>query len=304
MKILDATTVLAQGLAFPEGPLDIGGGEVAFVEMAADRVAVLDRDSGGLRSVPCADGPNGLAVGRHPREVLVCLNGGLTFTKDADGRLTPGHAVDRHARGGIAYLHLDSGARELLIAPGPDSPVSGPNDAVIAPPGSPSAGGFFFTDLGRQLRTRVEPGGVFWCGLDGSGLTTVAYPRPGRPNGIGLSPDGKTLYVSESRSARVWAWDVLGPGALGHAWLVHEFPRPTRLDGLTVTARGNLVCTNLVVGQLTVLSPAGQILHVLTVEDPYPTNVIIEAGRGDYLLVTLGSTGRIVRLHVPELAPL
>ena len=32
------------------------------------------------------------------------------------------------------------------------------------------------------------------------------------PNGIGVSPDGKTLYVSETQTSRLYAWDILGPG--------------------------------------------------------------------------------------------
>ncbi len=35
---------------------------------------------------------------------------------------------------------------------------------------------------------------------------------PFAPNGIGLSPDGSVLYVAETDSGRLWAWDVITPG--------------------------------------------------------------------------------------------
>ena len=32
------------------------------------------------------------------------------------------------------------------------------------------------------------------------------------PNGVGLSPNEKTLYVAETESARLWAFDIVEPG--------------------------------------------------------------------------------------------
>ena len=35
-----------------------------------------------------------------------------------------------------------------------------------------------------------------------------------RPNGVGLSPDESTLYVAESMTGRLWAFDLTGPGII------------------------------------------------------------------------------------------
>lgn len=288
-----AIEVLADGLAFPEGPVVLPDGAVAVVEMAADLVTVLGAD-GSRRSTPCGPGPNGLAPAPGG-DLLVALNGGLGFTR-SDGRIVPGVASRQEARGGVALLHRATGRLTPVIPWGPDSEVSAPNDLVV-PVSGPSAGdGFWFTDLGRRFARHQEHGGIYWGGLDGT-VVAAAYPRFGRPNGIGLSPDGSTLYVTESQSAELWAWEVLAPGRLGEGRLVHAFPHPCRLDGLAVTASGSLVVATLVVGQLTALSPDGAVLEQLDVGDPFPTNVVVDPAHDGHLLVTLGSTGRLVRLH-------
>ncbi len=72
-----------------------------------------------------------------------------------------------------------------------------------------------------------------------------------KPNGIGLSPDGKTLYVAETESARLWAWDLKGPGELAKpttasptsphgSRLVYASPMYQRFDSLAVEANGNI----------------------------------------------------------------
>ncbi|GGK60161.1 SMP-30/gluconolactonase/LRE family protein [Ornithinimicrobium pekingense] len=285
---------LADGLAFPEGPVVLPDGSVAVVEMAADLVTFLEPD-GSRRSVPCGPGPNGLAL-TPEGELVVCLNGGLGFERH-EGRLHPGLAFGRDARGGVALLQPQTGQVTPLVPWGARSRVSAPNDVALPTAGPSADGGFWFTDLGRRFVDHQEHGGVYWCGPDGD-LGTAAYPRFGRPNGIGLSPDGRTLYVTESQSAQVWAWEVLGPGHLGQARLVHQLPHPCRLDGMAVTASGTLVVATLVVGQLTALSPHGEVVGQVDVDDPFPTNVVVDPAEEGGLLVTLGSTGRLVRLRL------
>lgn len=300
-----ALEVLADALAFPEGPVPLPDGSVAVVEMAADRVTVVAPD-GGRRHLACPGGPNGMALlpacagptggpaGADLPDVVVCLNGGLGFGRTEDGRLVPGLAHDPRARGGLVRLSLATDELTVLLPPGPDSPVSGPNDLVVGLPDTPSGGGLWFTDLGRRFASHQEHGGVWWYGRDGE-ARTAAYPRFGRPNGIALSSDGATLYVTESQSAEVWAWEVLGPGRLGAVRLVRRFPDPCRLDGLAVLPSGDLVVATLVVGQLTTLTPQGEVVATVDVGDPFVTNLALADPDGEDLLVTLGSTGRLVR---------
>lgn len=293
-----APETIAADLAFPEGPVVLPDGSLAVVQMAADVVTVI-RPDGRRLDLDCEGGPNGMALEPDGEHAVICLNGGLSFTREDSGHLMPGIAQDATARGGLVRMSLSTGDIEVLIERGAASPASGPNDVVWSPAESVAGEGVWFTDLGRRLADSLEPGAIFWRGATGE-VVRAAYPRQGRPNGIALSPDGATLYVTESLSAQVWAWSVLGPGALGEPRLVHQFDPPARLDGMAITAAGNLVVATLVVGALTTLDPASRVLDRLEVDDPMPTNVAFGGVERRDLYVTLGSTGRLVRLDWPE----
>src|SRR3546814_1246235 len=76
-------------------------------------------------------------------------------------------------------------------------------------------GGFWFTDFGRdrgRVRTR---GSVYYAKADGSAITEMIFPMEG-PNGIGLSPDGSTLYVAETYSAHLWRFRLSAPRSEEH----------------------------------------------------------------------------------------
>jgi len=84
------------------------------------------------------------------------------------------------------------------------------------------------------------------------------------PNGIGLSPDGKTLYVAETESARLWAWDLSGPGQLAKpaaaspssphgSRLVYGSSVYQRFDSLAVEAGGNICVATLDRGGVSVI---------------------------------------------------
>lgn len=55
--------------------------------------------------------------------------------------------------------------------------------------------------------------GVFYAKCDGSHLEEVIFPLE-NPNGIGLSPDGKRLYVAETYTCKLWGFDVASPGKI------------------------------------------------------------------------------------------
>src|SRR5207245_1092550 len=48
---------------------------------------------------------------------------------------------------------------------------------------------------------------------DRSTVREAAFPLLG-PNGVGLSPDGRRVYVAETHTGRLWAWNLAGPGEI------------------------------------------------------------------------------------------
>ena len=86
-------------------------------------------------------------------------------------------------------------------------PFLGPNDIVFD-----ADGGFWFTDFGKtRARARATAAG---CTTRASTAPTSRCVAPGLngPNGVGLSPGGDRVYVAESYTGRLLAWDVTGPG--------------------------------------------------------------------------------------------
>ena len=89
--------------------------------------------------------------------------------------------------------------------------LNGPNDLVFD-----DAGGFWFTDLGKTREHDNDRGAVYYAKADGSKIEQKVFPLE-RPNGCGLSPDEKTLYVVETPTARCWAFDLSAPGEIKDA---------------------------------------------------------------------------------------
>ena len=113
-----------------------------------------------------------------------------------------------YAGGRIERVDLETGAVESSIETAGEVPLKGPNDLVFD-----RHGGFYFSDLGKVRAREMDRGAVYYAKADGSVITEVAFPMV-TPNGVGLSPDGTTLYVAETEAARLWAFDIVEPGVV------------------------------------------------------------------------------------------
>src|SRR3546814_1683270 len=102
-----------------------------------------------------------------------------------------------------------------------------------------------------------------------------------QPNGIGLSPQEDVLYVAETVTGRLWAFDLDGPGEIRRqSWpspnggrLVASLPGYRLFDSLAVDAQGNIVVATLYDGGLVVISPDGAIIADIRLPDRFVTNV-------------------------------
>jgi gluconolactonase len=130
--------------------------------------------------------------------------------------------------------------------------LNSPNDAIVAADGT-----IYFTDppFGLPGGTPSALGfmGVFRIAPDG---TLTAERRGGtaeRPNGIGLAPDGKTVYVADSADGKVYRYAVGAGGALGERQpFVTTAGGP---DGLAIDTGGNVFVTTS--GGVEVFAPSG-----------------------------------------------
>ena len=124
------------------------------------------------------------------------------------------------------------------------------------------------------------------------------------PNGIGLSPDAKTLYVAETVTARVWAFEITGPGELA----LRPWPALTpgtmlfgsgtycMFDSLAVEADGN-VCVATIgppgMAGITVISPQGELIERVLMPDRSTTNICFGGVDLQTAFISLSRSGRL-----------
>lgn len=292
---------IARGLKFPEGPIALPGGDVLLVEIARGTLSRVSPDGRVEVVAHTGGGPNGAAMGPDGK-VYVCNNGGFEWIDMSGGRMRPAHQPHDYSGGRIERVDLATGRVEVLYTHGPNGPLRGPNDLVFD-----GLGGFWFTDLGKTRPRDLDYGGVYYARADGSSIVEAVHPMM-TPNGIGLSPDGATLYVAETRAGRVWAWDVEGPGRLRREpfpspWggrLLHQMSSYRLFDSLAVDAAGNVCVASLMEGGITVVAPQGGEAAFVPMPDVYTTNLCFGGPDLRTAYVTLSTTGRLVAIDWPR----
>ena len=291
--------VITTGLCFPEGQVPCTTLRRSGRDRATDgqprlpngRIEVIARTGGG---------PNGLAVGPDGA-FYVCNNGGFAFRYE-QGILRPVTQASDYTGGRIERVDPDTGATAILYDRCGDHKLRGPNDIVFD-----RHGGFYFTDLGKSRARDRDHGGLYYALADRSRITEVAYPLL-TPNGVGLSPDGNTAYVAETETARLWAFDLEGPGVARK----QPFPSPhggrlivglggfQRFDSLAVDAVGNICIATLVSGCISVIAADGRLLRQVCTGDPMTTNICFGGPGLRTAYVTLSGAGRLVAFDWPE----
>ncbi|MCW5892984.1 MAG: SMP-30/gluconolactonase/LRE family protein [bacterium] len=291
---------IASGLQFPEGPIAMADGSVLVVEIRRGTLSRVATDGTVHVVAECGGGPNGAAIGPDGA-VYVCNNGGFEW-HDIAGIVVPGNQPPDYIGGRIQRVEPATGRVTDLYVACDGRPLRGPNDIVFD-----DRGGFWFTDHGKGRERERDRTGLFYALPDGSSIREVVFPLEA-PNGVGLSPDGKTLYVAETFTGRVWQWEVVGPGELaaampfapGGAALLAGLPGFQLLDSLAVDGAGNVCVATLVNGGITVIAPDGTILEHVPTGDPLTTNVCFGGPDLRTAYVTCSGTGRLIALEWPR----
>lgn len=285
--------VLADGLDFPEGPIAMRDGSVLVTEIAGGRLTRVTAEGGREVVAELGGGPNGAALGPDG-SCYVCNNGGFSWRTD-DGFTRPTGAAQDYQGGSIQRVDLSSGKVDTLYTECDGVPLHGPNDIVFD-----DKGGFWFTDFGKTFEDRILRGAVYYATRDGRSIRRAAHPVL-TPNGVGLSPDGATLYVTETETSRLWSYPITGPGELAHEpWpspnggrLVHGLPGYQRFDSLAVEESGNICVATLVRGGISVISPTGELLEFHEAPEGYCTNICFGGRDRCTAFITLSGYGQL-----------
>lgn len=258
---------LAGDMKFIEGPLWMPAGHLLFSDVQGnviyrwnpgDKAASVFLDKSGADSCdpPGAFcGSNGLNLDKKGR-VLICM----------------------HGRGKIMALEAD-GKQTVVAEKFEGKRLNSPNDTAWK-----SDGSLYFTDppygfpkQDDDPAKQLKFNGVYRLNPDGK--LKLLYKEMTRPNGIGFSPDEKTLYVANSDPAKkLWMkFAVAADGSLKDPKVFHDVTAETAEglpDGLKLDKQGNLFATGP--GGVWVFSPEGKLLGKIM-----PTEVPANVGWGD-----------------------
>ena len=295
---MDEVRILASGLGFPEGPVAMPDGSVILTDIRNGRCPRVAPDGTVSVFSTTGGGPNGLAVGPDGA-LYLCNNGGSRYVEGKSMGQGP-HPDYKH--GSIQRLDRKTGEVKTLYIECDGHKLSAPNDLVFD-----KQGGFYFTDLGKRYARHRDHGGVYYALPDGSKIVCLSYPFLS-PNGCGLSPDGKILYVADTVSARLYAFDIEAPGVLAktsggwaHSGRVVGGAPPSHagFDSLAVLANGNIAVATLTTGKITEFSPQGAIVREVAVPDVFPTNICFGGADMKTAYITLSDTGRLGVMQWP-----
>lgn len=297
LDLRDVTT----GLEFPEGPVSCPDGSFLVVQIKSGLLSRVLPDGTVSTVADLGGGPNSVAIGPDGA-AYVCNNGGFHWSEMGDwllpmDLLTGANEPPDFTGGRIERVDLDTGESTVLYQECNGNPLRGPNDLVFD-----EAGNLWFTDFGKTGERVQDRGGLYFAAPDGTSIVEVAYGMLG-PNGVGLSPEGDRVYVAETYTGRLLAWD-LDPGGVPP-----DTTGPTHggrvvaasdghLDSLAVEDDGTVVVAALTNG-LFVVRPDGSHHHV-PLPDPMVTNVCFGGTDRRTAYITLSAEGRLVAADWPR----
>lgn len=299
---MTAIRVITDGLRFPEGPVAMADGSIILTEIAAGRITRVAPDGEKTVIATPGGGPNGLAIGPDAK-LYCCNNGGFNWI-ESDGFLAPHGIAADYSGGRIERIDISSGAVEVLYKSGDfGCTLRGPNDIVFD-----THGGFWFTDHGKVDYDRRchDIVGIFYARADGSHMEEVIFPSY-NPNGIGLSPDGLTLYAAETYTCRLTKFHVTAPGQVapdaGPGGPGIPLYRPAGykfFDSLGVEECGNIAVATIGECGISVISPDGELVDFIATDDIFTTNICWGGADRKTAYITLSGSGRLIAMDWPR----
>jgi sugar lactone lactonase YvrE len=238
--------VVVRGLRSADDPLWIPNVGLVFSESQANRIVRLGADDQVSTFVGDLHGPLGQTVDRQGR---------LISLQTQEGFRGPRVVWPRSAEAVIADTFEGT-------------PFGRPNDIV-----SDAKGGVYFTDLPMPpLPPGTMAPAVYYVPPGGKPIRVAE--RIGRPNGLMLSRDEKTLYVNDTAGINLYALDVQPDGRLANRRVLAAYtgrdrtvpagdPPRSNADGLTIDADGRLY--GLTEAGVEVVSATGDHLGVIPV---------------------------------------
>ena len=290
--------VIATDLEFPEGPVVMPDGSVVLVEIRGKRLTRVWPDGRKEVVAEIPGGPNGAALGPDGK-MYVCNNGGFSWIPTRNMTM-PGPQPDDYLGGSIQRVDLQSGKVETVVSKCGEHALRGPNDLVFD-----KHGGLWFSDLGKRRARDMDVGAFYYLKPGMKEIVEVVHGvLPA--NGIGLSPDENTVYIAETPTARLWAYEISEPGNVEAArrdlsrrarqadcgpWRLPDvrFSRPLK-------PIGNICVATLISGCISVIAPDGTLVEQVPTGDRVTTNIAFGGPELKTAYITLSGKGELVAM--------
>jgi len=238
-------TVIVQGLHYGEGPR-WHEGRLWFSDFHDHAVKSMD-DKGTVRTeFALDDQPSGLGWLPDGRMLVVAMRRRRVLRIDTDG----------------VKVHADLSTLATFHA----------NDMVVDDQGRAYVGNFGF-DLDQALHARGVEGVLAdhataqLARIDPDGSVHVAARDLHFPNGMVISPDGRTLIVAETLAMCLTAFDIDSDGSLSNrrVWASVGMRAP---DGICRDANGNVWIANAIAPECVLIGPGGNVLASVETDQP------------------------------------
>jgi len=249
---------LATGFRFTEGPAWVPEGQYLLFSDPNSNAIYRWTADGEVSVYRTKSGYAGIDIGAYRQP------GSNGLALDREGRVT----IDQHGNRRVIRVER-TGAVTVLADRYQGKRLNSPNDLVYR-----SDGALYFTDppfgLPRVFDDPAKELDVSGVYLLRDGVLSLVSTDLRGPNGIALSPDEKTLYVSNWDPARkvIMAYDVAANGSLSRGRVFFDITRSEPgedcWDGLKVDRAGNLYAAGP--SGIYILNPAGD--HLGTIRLP------------------------------------
>ena len=266
----DEITVVSNLLG-PEGPLFVDG-NLYYVGWISNTLSKWDGKKATVLNNTPGCGHNGLALTKKKTFLLACTNDpGAILELDMTGKQLRRWDADSNGK------KFDGGINDIVVTAngGAYATVFGP----YANPPTPTA------VIGKILY--LAPGSEKWVEV----ADNLNYA-----NGIGVSPDQKTLYVSETVGNCILKFTINGDGSLSNrsnfallSLLVRNKVNSWWLgpDSMKIDSKGNIYVAQWFGGKILKLSPEGKLLHVFEIAAGDGTTNVAFGEREKELYVTV-----------------
>ncbi len=277
-------------------PMRLAGRQTDWTRIRADAYPNLDSFLEG----PAIDREGNLHVVNIPfgQILTVSPQGEWKVTCEYDGEPN-GLAIHKDGRffvadskWGIMVIDPVNGKVEPLLTRNGSERFKGCNDLVFA-----RNGDLYFTDQGQSGLN--DPTGRVFC-LRANGKLDCLLDNVPSPNGIGLSPDEKTLFVAVTRGNCIWRVPLNPDGSINRAGLYIQLSGSLGgPDGIAVDAEGGLAVAHVHLGSVWVFDGWGEPTHrVRSCQGRRVTNVCYGGPDNRTLFITESASGTVLRAEV------